>query len=299
MLRNIQSDFYGDNSRWWIGIIEDIADPMKLGRARVRIFGIHNPRVDEVPTADLPWAQPIIPTTEGGISGIGSNPLLLEGSQVVGMFLDGKQSQIPVIFGALPHIELSRSSEIGSTVNEANSSIPEVSHNQQNSDNRPGTSTRASHIDTSGAVGSNNVEKAFNFFISTNLFSPEQSAGICGNLMQESKVNPIEINKTEGSQGIAQWNPSDKAGNRLGALKDFSKERNLDFASLETQLQFIVYELETKSYYGMAQLQASSDIVGATRIFSAKYERPNKRYERLNQRVQYAFDVYEQYYQGS
>ena len=28
---------------WWQGVVEDIEDPLKLGRCRVRIFGFHVP----------------------------------------------------------------------------------------------------------------------------------------------------------------------------------------------------------------------------------------------------------------
>lgn len=37
----------------WFGKIEDINDPSKQGRARVRIFG----KFDNVPTSSLPWAM--------------------------------------------------------------------------------------------------------------------------------------------------------------------------------------------------------------------------------------------------
>ncbi len=304
MLSTIQSDFYGDNVRWFIGIVEDIADPERLGRARVRIFGIHNPRVDEVQTSDLPWAQPIIPTTEGGISGVGTNPKLIVGLQVMGFFLDGKQSQIPVIIGSIPHIEIPILGADGVTSGSRITNIPQVPQNTSDRNNSSGyvegggTRTRGNFINTSGAVGSDNVEKAFNFFVSTNLFTPEQSAGICGNLIQESNMNPTIKSgfAGEGSVGIAQWNPGQAAGNRLGQLKDFSNSRNLDWGSLETQLQFIVYELETVSYLGMAQLRSSRSVEEATTIFSRKYERPDPNHERIGQRISYAKDVYETYY---
>ena len=304
MLSTIQSDFYGDNVRWFIGVVEDISDPLKLGRARVRIFGIHNPRVDEVPTADLPWAQPIIPTTEGGISGVGSNPMILLGSQVIGIFLDGMQSQVPVILGSMPHIELPKTGADGSSTGKVQTLIPEVSPNQQNSNNPPGskrggsTITRSNYISTAGAVGSDNTEKAFNFFISTSLFTPEQSAGICGNLIQESGMNPLAVSgfSTESSEGIAQWNPSARAGNRLGELKTFAARRNLDYSVLETQLQFIIYELDTISYLGMVRLKATKNIASATQVFSNKYERPNKKYAAIPQRIKFAQNVFESYY---
>ena len=41
--------FYGDNLRWFIGIIESNADPLHVGRCRVRVYGVHNDDVNAVP----------------------------------------------------------------------------------------------------------------------------------------------------------------------------------------------------------------------------------------------------------
>lgn len=38
----------------YIGIVEDINDPQKMGRAKIRVYGVF----DDIPTADLPWAFP-------------------------------------------------------------------------------------------------------------------------------------------------------------------------------------------------------------------------------------------------
>ena len=95
--------FYGDETRWWYGIVEDVAsDPLELGRARVRIYGIHGP---DITNNDLPWASVIIPTTSGGVSGTGTSPALQIGARVMGIFFDGKGSQSPVIIGSIPAIE--------------------------------------------------------------------------------------------------------------------------------------------------------------------------------------------------
>jgi len=95
--------FYGDNWRWWYGVVVNVSsDPLQLGRALVRIYGIHG---DDIEDRDLPWASVIVPTTSGGVSGIGTNPLLQPGAKVVGFFLDGDRSQDPVIFGSIPSYE--------------------------------------------------------------------------------------------------------------------------------------------------------------------------------------------------
>jgi hypothetical protein len=95
--------FYGDTFRWWMGVVINVAgDPLQLGRALVRIDGIHGP---DIPDAKLPWASVVAPTTSGGVSGVGTNPMLKPGARVVGWFIDGAESQFPVIWGSIPNVE--------------------------------------------------------------------------------------------------------------------------------------------------------------------------------------------------
>ena len=66
--------FYGDDTRWWLGeVIDVLSDPLQLGRAQVRIFGIHGP---DIPNEKLPWASVVLPTTSAGVSGVGTTPWL-------------------------------------------------------------------------------------------------------------------------------------------------------------------------------------------------------------------------------
>lgn len=80
-----------------IGTVEDRKDPLKIGRCRVRWYGLQREDKQRMPTESLPWAQPIIPQ--------GSNtqtlPSYKEGDMVVGIFLDGSLMQQPYILGVL------------------------------------------------------------------------------------------------------------------------------------------------------------------------------------------------------
>ena len=87
------------NFFWWIGIVEDRADPEFLGRYRVRIIGYNTGNKEALPIKDLPWAVSMLPTTTPGISGVGHNPALVEGARVIGFFADGDDMQMPVIMG--------------------------------------------------------------------------------------------------------------------------------------------------------------------------------------------------------
>ena len=100
----MNTDFMGqDGFIWFVAVVEDRQDPLKLGRVRVRCLGYHTENKEELPTADLPWAHPLQPITSSGISGIGHTPLgLVEGSWVVGFFRDAATLQDAVIMGSLP-----------------------------------------------------------------------------------------------------------------------------------------------------------------------------------------------------
>ena len=80
----------GENFKWWIGVVEDRNDPLKLGRCRVRVYAEHTKVKEEIPTDSLPWAQPLQSIQSAAMGDIGYSPTgLVEGTWVVGFFLDG------------------------------------------------------------------------------------------------------------------------------------------------------------------------------------------------------------------
>lgn len=100
-------NFYGDQIRWFFGEVVNVKDdPLKLGRAQVRVFGIYDDVDAEnkpvIAEKDLPWAQIVVPITQGIHEGKGQNLGLLVGTQVFGIFLDGQNSQLPMIIGSVP-----------------------------------------------------------------------------------------------------------------------------------------------------------------------------------------------------
>jgi len=100
----IDKNFLGRNGFiWFTGVVEDRQDPQYTGRLRVRCIGFHTADKAKLPTADLPWASVILPTTSAGISGLGQSPsFMVEGTWVMGYFRDGENCQEPVILGTLP-----------------------------------------------------------------------------------------------------------------------------------------------------------------------------------------------------
>lgn len=107
----LSQDFYGKKGFiWWVGVVEDIDDPLKLGGARVRIIGVHSDNSSLVPTESLPWAQQLKPVTGSDVSAS-----LNVADWVFGFFQDGEYAQIPVIMGIFPGVEGVQSQTIYST----------------------------------------------------------------------------------------------------------------------------------------------------------------------------------------
>lgn len=280
-------NFYGDNMRWFIGIVVSNADPLHVGRCRVRIYGAHSDNVNEVPEASLPWASCLVPTTEDGVSGLGRSPNVKPGAMVFGFFMDGNVSQQPVIMGSIPRIEVLDDDKISSQ------DAPEIDEIEIPAERDlidvPPRGTTAS---LESLVGSNNTEKAFNFLVG-NGYSKEQAAGVLGNFIVESRMDPTAVSEVPGEEsfGIAQWNP---AAGRKQRLESYASDRNLDFRTLETQLQFFHYEFKTEgSYYGYNKFKAMGSYIQATVHICDKYEKPGTKH--LDRRIAAAKKTLETY----
>lgn len=303
------NNFYGDNVRWFIGLVVDINDPLKLDRIKVRVWGIHTSDTVAISNDDLPWASVCIPVTEGGSSGIGANSQIKPRAQVFGLFLDGKDSQLPLILGSIPKIEQIK--------NNLNSAV-ETYNNDPTGESGSGASTgieddiapyneslKAGADGRPGGdlPGGNNNEKAINFFMSIEggKFTVEQACGIVGNLLKESNnrgvIDPAAINRSEGSQGIAQWNPAKAAGERLQGLQKWAASENLNWRSLYPQLKYIIYELQKYSYLGLSAIRKAKTVRDASIAFEERFERPAK--GTTLDRISFASEMYSKYGTGA
>jgi hypothetical protein len=89
-----------DGFVWFEGQIEDRADPLLIGRVRVRCLGFDAWGSDgekDMPTATLPWAYPLLPLN----SSQGSVRAPKEGTWVFGFFRDGQDAQDRVVVGTI------------------------------------------------------------------------------------------------------------------------------------------------------------------------------------------------------
>lgn len=296
-MKIISNNYAGNTNIWWIGKVEDADDPLKIGRYRVRIHGAHDKKTSVVPKEFLPWAQCVLPTTEGGVSGIGRSSGIIPGAQVFGMFLDGENKQIPLILGSIHTINQPSKMQKEEASPRSSEQRPEPSSPDavQNND-LPDTPN--AEIDKNLA-GSSNAEKIFNYFIGQG-WTAAQAAGLVGNFYAESNLNPKAYNpndKGKASQGLAQWR-----GDRQQALKNFARENNSDEDSLSLQLAFVQHELNTSEASAGTKLKGAQTPAEAAYIVSRYYERPeysiiNGQYTSpsLNKRINFAEEVYERF----
>ena len=100
------------NPVFFIGVVEDRADPRLEGRVKVRAFGFHGTNA-QIQTEDLPWANIVQPITSAAMSGIGQSPVgVVEGTVVMLVFMDEPDNQQPVIIGSIGGIPQNKSIEL-------------------------------------------------------------------------------------------------------------------------------------------------------------------------------------------
>lgn len=84
----------------FFGVVEDVQDPLEIGRMKVRAHNVHTPNPVELPTDILPWMTPVV-NNSIGVDGFGESATgYAVGSTVFGMFLD-EMFSTGVILGSI------------------------------------------------------------------------------------------------------------------------------------------------------------------------------------------------------
>ena len=219
------SEFMGKNGfQWFVGVVEDRADPKTLGRLRVRCLGYHTEDLNKLPTKDLPWSHVMNPITSATVSGLGQSPLgAVEGSWVVGFFQDGADAQQPIIIGTLPGVpsELPTQGNNKGFQDEVHANYPKYKETDVNrlavgDDDNPHSSLTIRRADRTVSVGradfdpidlgrANATAKVIEGDDGTNFNEPEApyDAEYPHNHVYESEAGHIrEIDDTPGAERI-------------------------------------------------------------------------------------------------
>ena len=298
--------YYGDETRWFLGTVVAVSSQRAaIGKAKVRIHGIHGP---DVAFQDLPWADCMLPTTESAISGIGKVPQVLPSSTVFGIFADGALSQSPIILGTLNKFERPSTSQ---------KRLASLSGNAASlSDNNVGRDGVFIPIElkTSYREDASIAQKRviiMQFFVGNRL-TPVAAAGIVGNLQAESALDPSRPTdvKGEDSWGLAQWNNSANAGYRQDKLRAFATLRQKQPDDFFLQLEFILHELRGEKdsiTNGAAFASTYAKLINSTLFeggisnknstwaFLDKYENPSNKATKLKKREEFARLAFEDY----
>ena len=233
------------------------------GRFKIRIHGLHSPSTVDIPEADLPWAQCVLPTTEGGVSGIGKMPQLMPNALVFGMFMDGKHSQTPLILGSIPHIEFPTQIQLGQKEEDVGVQTPENFFKKIVEAVKP----KEVDVQDTNSGNINNLVKlarqqtAIRFFLNIG-YTLKQSVGIVATL---SHASGMRTGENVQSRGLAKYSVA-----RFTDLKRFDSS----FLSFNTQLAFIAFELRgTQKTANIRVLQSErlEGENGVPHIFSKYY----------------------------
>ena len=115
--------------------------------------------------------------------------------------------------------------------------------------------------------GGANEKKIFDYMVKRG-FTKFQAAAWCGNFAQESNFDPKAVQSNGPGRGLAQW-----GGGRYAALKTFAARRHTSWSDLQTQLDFVWYELQTSENAAYKQIKATKNLTDAVNAIGSKYER--------------------------
>ena len=300
----------------FFGIVEDRNDPLKLGRCKIRIFGVHPEDQPLVTTDQLPWAYPILSITGNPATlGMGYAPVgPTVGTHVVGFFADGIDRQQPFFFGVLPGYG-------GHFTYGVNQTTPEPGSDGISAYGPQGTGQLSGPINGLEKGSKDSTTRAAGIAAIIRQRFPYlkdfQASAMVGNLWYESDgfqavreygkgSGPANVPPPKGTKntgyGWAQWTNA-----RLDFFLDYCKTNNFEPDSDQAQLGYFLLELSggvqgvnlkkmLNAYKAGGMHSAPSlpvgphnldTIEGSTGYFMGYYERP-KSDSSLLQRIQYA-----------
>lgn len=149
----------------------------------------------------------------------------------------------------------------GNTGDYARSELPDGASDESN-----GKKGKSSSKKQKNPLAETRVGAAIDFLVKQG-FSVNQAYGIVGNLQVESfdDIRPWAQDGT-GAYGIAQWQDD-----RLEDLKQFARDNQSDYTAFETQLAFLVYELQHKEK-GNWQKVLQSSVNGTPEEYASYFD---------------------------
>lgn len=122
--------------------------------------------------------------------------------------------------------------------------------------------------------------------------TPTAAVGIVANLKAESNLDPA-IKQLSGGpgRGLAQWEKGGRYDTDPINLVKFAKKKGTDWSDLDTQIDFILHEMERHPEYKRVKdmLNKAGNVEDATLIFLKKYEKAGTPH--TDKRLKYAKEL--------
>lgn len=160
---------------------------------------------------------------------------------------------------------------------------------------------------TTDISGISDTKQAVWQYFTSRGFSKEATAGIMGNMQQESTINPrlIQGNGRGPAAGICQWENYNKKTDRWKKMADYAASKGKEWTDLQSQLEYVEMELGgiggvdtytntllKRKIGGLDQFKSLTDINKATEVFENSFERAGIKV--MDKRKRYASEIYKQ-----
>lgn len=161
---------------------------------------------------------------------------------------------------------------------------------------------------SSGSGGSYDTDiarKTWGYFTSHG-YTPAATAGIMGNMYQESGLDPTRHQNGGPAAGIVQWEKYGVDGTRWAQMQAYANQNGYNWDDLDPQLQYVDYETsntlgaywKNTSFASADDFKNASDPMKATEGFEKSFERANPDKCNMPRRKE-AAEAYYQLYQDS
>lgn len=179
----------------------------------------------------------------------------------------------------LVYADLKERYEIGDQVENVIEATPEVEVQQE-------TDTTETEVEI---TDNRTTEEIVWDYLKDAGYTDIQVAGIIGNLYQESGLNPARVESNGEGIGLVQWSFGRKQN-----LINYASSKGKDWTDLESQLEFLVDELDSKQFYQPYKdtFMNPYSVSEATEAFCFGFERPNKAKANLSFRQEKAWEAY-------
>ena len=157
-------------------------------------------------------------------------------------------------------------------------------------------------------VDDSNVQKSMYNFYTQNGFTPAATAGIMGNVYQESKFKPnmIQGDGKGPAAGLFQWENYNTKSKRWAELNNYAQSKGKEWTDTKSQLEFALHEMRNgnwmwktpsnKSYAHVSSFDEFRQMTNpqdAAVAFSNHFERPGKPHNETRMaKAQEYYDMY-------